>query len=94
MKTIEKKIKEAACKHADECCDRFAEDNSTWMNRKWNFIDGVKSNVAKEYHTQNLYTEEEVKEFIKNAYSYGYMDRDKDIGFGSNIPYSLEQLNR
>ena len=42
----------------------------------------------------SLYTKEEVEEFIKNAYSYGYIDRDKDIGFGSNVPYALEQLKK
>lgn len=42
---------------------------------------------------KNSWTREEVEEFIKNSYSYGYMDRDKDIGFGSNLKYSLEQLN-
>jgi hypothetical protein len=40
------------------------------------------------------YSKEAVEEIIKNSYSYGYMDRDKDIGFESNLNYALEQLNK
>jgi hypothetical protein len=50
-------------------------------NKIW-WTKGYKSNP-------NLYTLKD----IEKAYEMGYNDRDMDIGYGSNLPYCIEQIN-
>lgn len=35
----------------------------------------------------------DVEDLVRNAYQRGYEDRDFDIGYGSNLPFSLEQID-
>lgn len=88
IKDLNQQIKEDAIKHGSQYSDVHGMRN-TLVNA---FEKGAKSNSAKAFHQQEMFSKEEVEEIIKNSYSYGYMDRDKDIGFGSNLPYALEQL--
>ena len=41
-----------------------------------------------------MYSRDNVKELILNAYQRGYEDRDFDIGYGSNKPSCLEEMDK
>jgi len=46
---------------------------SLYEYNKQSFINGIKSEVAKEYHTQNMYTEEEVLTIISKLGEFDSM---------------------
>lgn len=79
--TIEEKIKDAARIHAHLKENFDLEDelyyNSTGMNAYESFQLGVKSEVAKEYWQQEMYTKEEIYEMLKDCDSEGGLRWDE-----------------
>lgn len=63
MKDFEDKISEAGTE--------FSNKYPNMIGAGLSFMIGIKSDIAKEYHTQGLYTEEEVKNIVYNAYRFG-----------------------
>lgn len=63
MTPEEIKIEESAERHYNEL---------PYENSKYSFITGAKSQVAKEYHTKGMYTEEEVDKIVRRAYQFGF----------------------
>ena len=61
MKDLEKQIEE------------FSYTNSTTYSEREAIVIGIKSEVAKEYHTQNMYTEEEVLTIISKLDEFDSM---------------------
>lgn len=81
-----KNINIAAKNHINFPINRDWDEEEDYYNpsapKYHSFIEGAKSEVAKEYHTKNMYSEEEVKNLIQIAWAtasaYGEYTNSKD----------------
>ncbi len=56
-------------------------------------IDYLYKHLDMKFGSYLYHTEEELKGIIEKVYRLGYEDRDKDIGFGSNLQYCKELID-
>ena len=84
MKDLEKQIEEASIKYIKT---RYKRDDID-RDAKFGFINGAKSEAAKAFHQQGMYSEEEVKQLCSNAqlkYAFATI---------SDQPYSVDEFDK